>query len=85
MSFQMASDLYHVTVRVHKKNYTTLMDSIAIADISSKGINSKHLEKLQQQQCFSEAMGEFTRPVDINVHGQATDEDLKNAEQVFII
>ena len=78
----MAEELYHVTVRIHNKNYKTLMDSSAIGDISAMGIKSEYIQELSKQNPFSDAIGEFTRPVDIAVHGKASKEEMELVNQV---
>ena len=81
----MSNELFHVTVCINNKNYKTLMDALAIGDISLKGIKSKHVDALQQQESYSEAIGNFSRPVDITVHGEATAEDMQTLNEVGLL
>ena len=78
----MSQEMFHVTVRIQNKNYKTLMDSEAIGDISARGIQSEYIKELSKQKPFSDAKGDFTRPVDIAVHGKLSDEEMEQINQV---
>ena len=78
----MDPELFHVTIRIHDKNYKTLMDSTAIGDISARGIESDYVQELKRQKAFSDAVGQFSRPVDIAVHGRASPDEYETVEKV---
>ena len=78
----MEPELFHVTIRIHDKNYKTLMDSTAIGDISARGIESEYVKELRKQKAFSEAVGQFSHPVDIAVHGRASEDEYETVEKV---